>query len=292
VLGMLIPPSVLFIIFGVVAEQSIGDLFIAGIGPGLLLTAAYCAQIYIMGRWFPGSVIADRAAHELAALARVESVARLVLKAIPIASLVILVLGGLYSGVFTPVEAGAAGAFAAFIFALARGKLTWKLLWEVILETGSITATLMFLIVSASMYSRMLGMSGLPTEMGSIMNSMHVGLAGLLAIYVVIVLILGTIIDSTSIMLIMVPLFLPLLKAFEVDLVWFGVITVVATEIGLLTPPFGLSVFVVHSTLDRRDISLADIFLGSLPFAATMLVVLLMVMAFPDIAMYLVRVSH
>jgi len=138
----------------------------------------------------------------------------------------------------------------------------------------------------------MLGMSGLPSEMGTIMNNLHVGLAGLLAIYVVIVLILGTIIDSTSIMLIMVPLFLPLLKAFEVDLIWFGVITVVATEIGLLTPPFGLSVFVVHSTLDRRDISLADIFIGSLPFAATMLVVLLAVMAFPDIAMVLVRLSH
>jgi TRAP-type C4-dicarboxylate transport system permease large subunit len=100
------------------------------------------------------------------------------------------------------------------------------------------------------------------------------------------------IIDSSSIMLIMVPLFLPLLKAFEVDMVWFGVITVVATEIGLLTPPFGLSVFVVHSTLARPDISLADIFIGALPFAVTMAVVLALVIIFPDIAMYLVKLRH
>ncbi|OGA90113.1 MAG: C4-dicarboxylate ABC transporter permease [Betaproteobacteria bacterium RIFCSPLOWO2_12_FULL_66_14] len=293
VLGMLIPPSVLFIIYGVVAEQSIGDLFIAGIGPGLLLTAAYCLQILAMAHWFPASVISDPAAyHRASHVDRRMDTPELLAKSIPIVMLVALVLGGLYSGVFTPVEAGAAGAFAALVFALARRKLTWRTLWDVILETGAITATLMFLIVSASMYSRMLGMSGLPTEMGNFMQTMKVGLYELLAIYVVIVLILGTIIDSTSIMLIMVPLFLPLLKAFGVDLVWFGVITVVATEIGLLTPPFGLSVFVVHSTLARRDISLADIFLGALPFATTMLIVLLLVMAFPGIAMYLVALSH
>jgi C4-dicarboxylate transporter DctM subunit len=294
VLGMLIPPSVLFIIYGVIAEQSIGDLFIAGIGPGVLLTGAYCVQIFIMGRWFPSSVVTNPATYEQASAANIEKMTglRLLWQGSPIALLVLLVLGGLYSGVFTPVEAGAAGAFGALIFALARRKLSGRILWDVILETGSITATLLFLIVSASMYSRMLGMSGLPAEMEKFIIGLDIGVFGLLTVYVVIVILLGMIIDSSSIMLIMVPLFLPLLKVFEVDLIWFGVITVVATEIGLLTPPFGLSVFVVHSTLASPDISLADIFMGALPFAVTMLVVLVLTIIFPDIAMYLVNLRH
>jgi C4-dicarboxylate transporter, DctM subunit len=294
VLGMLIPPSVLFIIYGVIAEESIGDLFIAGIGPGVLLTAAYCAQIFIMGRWFPKTVVTDPEAYERASKASMEGMTplRVFAQSFPIALLVLLVLGGLYSGVFTPVEAGAAGAFAALIFALVRRKLTGRILWDVILETGAITATLLFLIVSASMYSRMLGMSGLPAEMEKFIIGLEIGKFELITIYVIIVILLGMIIDSSSIMLIMVPLFLPLLKAFNVDMVWFGVITVVATEIGLLTPPFGLSVFVVHSTLARPDISLADIFIGSLPFAVTMTVVLALVIMFPDIAMYLVKLRH
>jgi TRAP-type C4-dicarboxylate transport system permease large subunit len=148
---------------------------------------------------------------------------------------------------------------------------------------------LLFLIVAASMYSRMLGLSGLPNELSAIFEGSGFGFYGLLAIYVMIVLVLGTIIDSASIMLIMVPLFIAALKSFQIDLVWFGVITVVATEVGLLTPPFGLAVFVVHSTLARPDITLRDIFIGSLPFALTMCLVVVLVIAFPPIATYLVK---
>jgi tripartite ATP-independent transporter DctM subunit len=200
------------------------------------------------------------------------------------------VLGGLYGGVFTPVEAGASGAFLGLVFALARRTLTRRGFWEVLLETGSVTATLLFLIVAASMYSRMLGLSGLPSELAAIFESSGLGFYGLLTIYVIIVLILGTIIDSASIMLIMVPLFIAAIKSFQIDLVWFGVVTVIATEVGLLTPPFGLAVFVVHSTLARSDVSLRDIFVGSAPFALSMCVVVALVIAFPEIATFLVKV--
>jgi tripartite ATP-independent transporter DctM subunit len=291
VLGMLIPPSVLLIIYALIVEESVGHLFIAGIGPGLLLTVAFCGQIYVMARFFPSSVIsptgadaadpADAADDDLTSF-------DLFRKSVPIAVLVSLVLGGLYGGWFTPVEAGAAGAFLAFVYALARRALTWRSLWDVLLETGSISATLLFLICAASMYSRMLGISGLPGEMAEIFNQLGAGLYGMLAFYVLVVIVLGTIIDSISIMLIMVPLFLAALKFFEIDLVWFGIVTVIATEIGLLTPPLGLSVFVVHSTLARPDISLKDIFVGAAPFALAMLVVLSLVIAFPAIATYLV----
>jgi tripartite ATP-independent transporter DctM subunit len=292
VLGMLIPPSVLFIIYALITEQSVGDMFIAGIGPGLLLTLIYCAQIFVMAHWFPSVVYASR--EQAAPPAPANPADRdhrreLLSKAGPITLLVALVLGGLYGGVFTPVEAGAAGAFLGLIFALVRRTLSWRAFWEVLLETGSVTATLLFLIVAASMYSRMLGLSGLPNELTAIFEGSGLGFYGLLTIYIIIVLILGTIIDSASIMLIMVPLFIAALKAYEIDLVWFGVITVVATEVGLLTPPFGLAVFVVHSTLARPEISLKDIFIGSAPFALSMVLVVALVVAFPDIATYLVK---
>lgn len=292
VLGMLIPPSVLFIVYALITEQSVGAMFIAGIGPGLLLTAVYCAQIFIMAHWFPHTVMARHHASAQSAFAETadkRGKGDLLRKAGPIALLVVLVLGGLYGGVFTPVEAGAAGAFLGLIFALARRALTWRGLWEVLLETGSVSATLLFLLVAASMYSRMLGLSGLPNELATIFEGVGFGFYGMLAIYVAIVLILGTIIDSVSIMLIMVPLFIAALKSFEVDLVWFGVVTVIATEVGLLTPPFGLAVYVVHSTLSRPDISLKDIFVGSAPFALSMCLVVVAVIAFPQIATYLVN---
>jgi len=291
ILGMLIPPSVLFIVYALIAEQSVGAMFIAGIGPGLLLTAVFCAQIFVMSHWFPHTVyVRSDSDTMLEAADTADKIARgeFLRKAGPIALLILLVLGGLYGGVFTPVEAGAAGAFLGLIFALARRALTWRGLWEVLLETGSVSATLLFLIVSASMYSRMLGLSGLPNEMATIFEGAGLGFYGMLVIYVAIVLILGTIIDSVSIMLIMVPLFIAALKSFAVDLVWFGVITVIATEVGLLTPPFGLAVYVVHSTLARPDISLKDIFIGSAPFALSMCLVVALIIAFPQIATYLV----
>ncbi len=290
VLGMLIPPSILLIIFALIAEQSVGDLFIAGVGPGLLLTLCFCLLIAIMAYGFPNMVAEPGAldAHmEQDRMPAREFWAKL----IPILVLVAVVLGGIYAGLYTPTEAGAAGAFVAFVFALARRRLTVRKLWDILVETGHITATLLFLIIAANMYSRMLGISGLPTELGQVIGGMNLSLAQLLAIYVIILIILGTIIDSVSIMLIATPLFLILLAPFNVDLVWFGVVTVIAVEIGLLTPPLGLAVYVIKSTLVQKDISLADIFIGAAPFALTMLFVLILVLVFPDIATYLVEIK-
>ena len=294
VLGMLIPPSVLLIIYALIVEESVGDLFIAGIGPGILLTLVYCGMIYLMARFLPKMVFAtgtfsdQTTAHE-SVEADAEIYGGAWVKIIPISLLITLVMGGLYGGVFTPVEAGAAGAFLALIFAVMRRKLTLPMLWSVLIATGKVSATLLFLIVAASMYSRMLGMSGLPGEMAEIFNELGAGFYGMLALYVVIVIILGTIVDSVSIMLIMVPLFIGALKFYEIDLVWFGVVTVIATEIGLLTPPLGLAVYVVHSTLSRPDISLKEIFLGSAPFALAMLFALILIIVFPSVSTFLVQ---
>jgi tripartite ATP-independent transporter DctM subunit len=289
VLGMLIPPSILLIIYALIAEESVGDLFIAGVGPGILLTVAYCALIAFMAYAFPNSVAVPETFSDDPATGDDHlSGKELVLKAIPIVFLIIVVLGGIYAGLYTPTEAGAAGAFVALLFALGRRRLTWRRLWDILVETGHISATLLFLIIAASMYSRMLGITGLPTQLGNWIASIDASFALLLFIYVVIVLILGTIIDSVSIMLITVPLFLVVLVPFDIDLVWFGIVTIVATEIGLLTPPLGLAVYVIKSSLDRDDISLADIFIGAAPFALTMLIVLILIIIFPDISLALV----
>jgi len=290
VLGMLIPPSILLIVFALIAEESVGDLFIAGIGPGVLLTACFCGLIAIMAYGFP-QFVAEPGALDRKVDEETMSGGELVRKIIPISVLILVVLGGIYMGLYTPTEAGAAGALVAFIFALMRKKLTVRKLWDILVETGHITATLLFLIIAASMYSRMLGISGLPTELGQVIGDMNASLWQLLLLYVIILIILGTIIDSVSIMLIAVPLFLVILAPFDINLVWFGIVTVIAVEIGLLTPPLGLAVYVIKSTLVQKDISLADIFIGAAPFALTMLVVLILVMLFPGIALYLVDIK-
>jgi tripartite ATP-independent transporter DctM subunit len=217
---------------------------------------------------------------------------QVVFKIIPIFVLILVVLGGIYAGLYTPTEAGAAGAFAALLFALGRRTLTLRGLWEILVDTGNITATLFLLIISASMYSSMLGVSGLPTQLGAWINDLNASLALLLLIYVLIVLVLGTIIDSASIMLIAVPLFLTVLAPFNVDLVWFGIVTIIAVEIGLLTPPLGLAVYVIKSTLQDENFSLADIFIGAAPYAVTMLLVLILVIVFPDISLYFVELRR
>jgi tripartite ATP-independent transporter DctM subunit len=293
VLGMLIPPSVLMIVYGIIAEQSIGDMFIAGIGPGLLLTAAFSATILLLAYRRPGFVMApgasDADAHREASPAHERSLAS---QAIPVTTLVLIVMGGIYGGIFTAIEAAAVGAAAALVIALLRKALTWRRFFDLLVDAGNVTAVVLFMIVGASMYSRMLGVSGLPTQIGNSVAHLEAGYWVLITIYVLIVLALGCLIDSVSIMLIMVPLFMVILKPFDVDLVWFGIVTIIAAEIGLLTPPFGLSVFVVHSTLARPDVTLRDVFAGSLLFAAVMLVVLIATILFPGIATGLVQLSR
>ena len=282
VLGMLIPPSLLLILYGILSETSIGDLFIAGIIPGLVLSAAYCVLIWIMARRFPSYVATPEA------LAReVESEMgwfETTSKSAPIVLLIVVVLGGIYGGVFTATEAGGVGALGALVLAVAKRRLTWGGLWTALTETGHVTAAICFLLISAHIYARMITMTGIPNVMEAYVVGSGLGLTGLLIIYIVTVIILGTILDAGSIMLITVPLAVPAMMAFNVDLVWFGIITIIAVEIGLLTPPLGLACFVIHNNLQDTRISVEDIFWGAAPFALTMLVVLILVTLVPELA--------
>jgi tripartite ATP-independent transporter DctM subunit len=285
VLGMLIPPSAMLIIYAIVTEQSVGHMFLAGIIPGIILAIAYALLILLLAYVLPNFVGGRTdGGGEWATLTLMQAVKKL----LPVVVLILVVLGGIYRGVVTPVEAGAAGSLTALIIAVIKRSFSWRLLWEVMVETGHITAVILFLIVTASMYSRMLGIAGLPTTFGVWLEGMELGFVAVMIVYVVLLILLGTIIDTASIILIVVPLFLPVMEVFGGDLVWFGIVTVVGAEIGLLTPPLGLSCFAIKSVIDDPTITLFDIFSGAFPFAVTMLLVLILVIAFPSLSLMLI----
>ena len=286
VLGMLIPPSSMLIIYAIVAEQSVGHMFIAGFIPGVLLATAFIIGIFLMARLMPNFI----GGHDVDAIASedpdigVLDMARLL---VPVLFLVVLVLGGIYTGWFSPEEAGAAGSAGALAIGVLKRRLTWHGFWRILVETGQITAAILFLIISASMYSRMLGVAALPTLFSDWLASMNFGMAELMVIYVVLMVLLGTIIETASIILIVVPLFLSSVEALGGNIVWFGIVTVIGAEIGLLTPPLGISCFTIKSTIRDKSITLAHIFTGAFPFAFVMLLVLILVIAFPPLSLAL-----
>lgn len=286
VLGMLIPPSLLFILYGIITETSIGDLLLAGIVPGVLLSCAYGVMIWFMATRIKGSVLLDEAKADVTK-EPLMGARELWSKAGPITLLIVLVLGGLYGGVFTATECAGVGAGGALLIALMKRKLNWRTLWRVLIESGHLTAAISFLIISANLYARMITVTGIPNAMEAWITHLGIGFYGLIAIYLVIVLFLGTLLDSASTTLIAVPLFIPILMSMGADPIWLGVITIIAVEIGLLTPPLGLTVFVIHSTLQDPNITVDDIFRGAFPFLLTTLAFLLLVVAVPDIALVL-----
>jgi len=280
VLGMIIPPSAMLIIYSFVAEQSVGQMFLAGVVPGLMLAVAYVGAIWVMGRVTPGFVGGRPASdYELMPWAEIAG------KILPTLGLIVVVLGGIYTGWLTPVEAGATGSLVALAIALLRRRLGWQDFWKALLETGHITAAILFLITAASIYSRMLGLAGLPNQLGDLLATSQAGFFQIMLIYVLLMLFLGTLLDTASIILIVVPLFLPLIEPMGLSLVWFGIVTVIGAEIGLLTPPLGISCFVIKATLNDSRISLKDVFLGALPFAGVMLCVLIVIIRFPALSL-------
>jgi tripartite ATP-independent transporter DctM subunit len=280
VLGMLIPPSSMLIIYAIVAEQSVGHMFIAGFIPGILLATAFVLGIFVMARLAPrfiGGAIDPTREDAEPPMAAIDIIKLL----LPVAFLVILVLGGIYTGWFSPEEAGAAGSAGALGIGILKRRLTWKGFWRVLVETGHITASILFLIIAASMYSRMLGVAALPTLFSDWLTGMNLGMTGLMVIYIILMVALGTIIETASIILIVVPLFLSSVEALGGDLVWFGIVTVIGAEIGLLTPPLGISCFTIKSTIQDSSITLSHIFTGAFPFAVIMLLVLVLIVMYP-----------
>jgi tripartite ATP-independent transporter DctM subunit len=286
VLGMLIPPSLLMIIYAVLAEESVGRMFLAGVGPGIMLALLFSATVLILATWSRSAVF-ERESQ----VAHVEktSLASILPKGLPIVALVTLVLGGLYGGFLNPTEAGAVGALGALVIALLRRSLDAGRFWSLLVETGQIAVSVLFLIMAATFFSRMLAMSGLPSALADLLLGGAIGPYVFLLIFLALVIVMGFLIDSISIMLILLPIALPVAREAGFDLIWFGVLTVVAVEIGLLTPPFGLSVYTIKSALNDNTLRVGEIFEGAVPFVAAMIVGLAILIVFPPIAVWLAR---
>lgn len=288
ILGMLIPPSLLMIVYGVLAEVSIGRMFIAGIIPGIIIAIGFVVMIFVTATFFPRWIYDDAVAAQ-AVSERVMPAGEMLAKSVPIMALVVLILGGLYGGFFTPTEAGAVGAAGALVIALVRRQLGWARFWRVLKETGLVSASILFLLIAAGLYSRMLSMAGIPQAIGEMVEHLGLGPHGFLAAFLVIVLLMGMILDSTSILLIMVPIGTPIAQAMGFDLVHFGIVVIIAVEMGLLTPPFGISVFTVKTTLADPRIGIETVFAGALPYVAVMGIALVLIALVPELAMALVR---
>ncbi|MDU9005631.1 TRAP transporter large permease [Sedimentitalea todarodis] len=281
VLGMLIPPSLLLILFAILTDSSVGDLFLGGIGPGLVLALAFGIYLTLLGRFRPALFDGPRTMGDAD-----DTTPGLLI--VPVLGLAGMVLGGIYAGFFTPTEAGAVGAAAALALAFAMRRISASGAWRIAVQTGHITAAVCFLIVGASIYGRMLAFSGVPASVTGWAVSSGIGPLGFLFLFALIVALMGTILDSSSIMLVTVPLAFPITQALGIDVVHFGLVTVLAVEIGLLTPPLGLSVFVVQATLRDEGVTLGEVFRGAAPFAVIMAVVLCAVILVPEIATGLV----
>ena len=282
VLGMIIPPSAMLIIYSFVAEQSVGHMFLAGVIPGVMLAIAYVGAIWFMGRFTP-NFLGGRAVDDTEWMTKREIMS----KTLPTVGLIAIVLGGIYAGWMDAVEAGAIGSLVALGIALVRRSITPKGFWDALLETGHITAAILFLITAASVYSRMLGLAGLPNQLQDLLAGNSASFWTVMLLFVLLMIFLGTILDTASIILIVVPLFLPLIETMGLSPIWFGIVTVVGAEIGLLTPPLGISCFVIKSTLNDDRISLKDVFMGALPFAFVMLIALLILIKFPILSLAL-----
>ena len=282
VLGMLIPPSVLFIIYGIFSEESIGKLFMAGVIPGLILTLIYSAGISLIVRVRPQMA---------GKLKKNEVVGRWVnIRALKdtwgIIGLILLVLGGMYGGLLTPTEAGAAGAMGAVLLAIIKGRFTGKEMKRSLHETGLVTASFFLLFIGAQLFSRMLATSGFARVLTELLVSLPVPPIVVILLMILVWIILGCLIDSISIMILTLPLMLPVVRALGYDLIWFGVIATITIEMGLLTPPFGMVCFVMKSTIGE-GVTVEEIFKGALPFLLMMGLCLALIVAFPVLSTWL-----
>lgn len=282
ILGMLIPPSILMIVYGVLTEQSIGKLFVAGVIPGLLIALILSAGIAGMVILRPALGGGHVAIPPLTARQRI----RLLLRPWGAFVLIGLVLGGIYGGFFTPTEAGAVGAAGALILMLVKAEAPLRRLPAVLTQAGQTTTSIFLLLIGAQMYSKMLALSGLPTLFTGWIVALELPGTVVVLAFVGVILLLGMILDSVSIILLTVPMMTPVVHAFGYDPLWFGLVLIVAVEIGLLTPPFGMVVFTIKATLGD-EVTLQEIFTGALPFVVLLLLGLGLLIAFPPLITWL-----
>lgn len=282
-LGILIPPSVILIIYGLLTESSIRELFAAGLIPGILGVFLYLLAVrYTVWR----DPSAGPAGERMSWSERIKAL----LGVRDILALFMLVMGGIYIGVFTPTEAAGVGAGGAFLIALFRRSLTWENLFETLVESARTSANLFAVVIGALIFSDFINRAGLPTMMVSFVQSLDVSPMTVIMAILLIYIVLGMVLESMSMLLLTVPVFYPLVADLGFDLVWFGIVVVIVTEISLITPPVGMNVFVLSGVL--KDVRTGTIFKGILPFWFVDMVRLALIVFITPIALWLPQLLY
>lgn len=280
VLGLLIPPSVFMIVWAILTEQSVGKLFAAGVFPGLLLAFMYAVYCMVYAKLRPS------AAPEIASEDRVALTRAQIGGSLGVGLLIAVTLGGIWFGYFTPTEGSAIGLVGSAVLAWAKG-MRWRGVFDAFVESGRTVTPIMLLLLTATIYSKLIALNGVPQEVQGLLASMGLGTGGTLLFMVVVWLVLGAMIDSISIMLLTVPIFWPVATALGIDPITFALIGILVIEAGVLTPPFGIGVFVVKAAIPDRNIKVSEIFMGSVPYWVLILFLAWLIYVWPALATWL-----
>jgi len=284
-LGILIPPSIILIVYGVLAEESIGALYMAGVIPGLLLTVLFMAAIFLIVKFRPSLAPREEPISWREKL-------RLSVAIIPVAVLIFLVLGTIYMGIATPTEAASLGVVGAFVLALMAGKVNRKMLMETFLSTVNTTAMVMLVVSAAFMLTFMLAILGVPNAMATKIAQLGWSPLAIVGLLILFYLVLGTFMDAYSMIVTTVPVILPVVKFLGIDLIWFGILMTLLVEVALISPPHGLNLFILQnvrmqSAGHEEKSSITDLYLGVIPFVIAIFIMILLLVAFPGIATWL-----
>ena len=277
-LGILIPPSTGFIIYAILVEESIGRLFLAGVLPGLLLTVLFMIQIAIMTRLNPELGPAGPRSNYRE---RAASIAQ----AGPMIVIVLITIGGIYTGIFTPTEAAAVGAMLAFLLALTRRRVTGESMSKVLLQTVRTTGLAFFILVGAHIFNPFMALTEIPSDLAALLIGAELPRTVIMLIIMAAYVVLGTFLEGFAMLVLTLPIVHPLIVELGYDSIWFGVVVVIVIEMGLISPPVGVNVFVVKGIAE--DVPLREIFAGIVPFWIAMMICLLILLAFPEIALFL-----
>jgi len=276
-LGMLIPPSILMVIYGVITEQSVGRLLMAGVGPGILL--CFMFVILVWGMVLVNPKLVPETPKSVPFKEKLKSLKGTWALFIIAASLIL----GIYLGIFSPTEAGAVGAFGVFLMGVIRRKLNTARILSSLADSGLVTASIFLVIIGAMIFSRFLAMSTLPVAFTNMVISAGLPPMLMVAAFMVMYLLLGCILDSSAMMLITLPIIHPLIMSMGLDPIWFAMCVIMAIEVGILTPPFGLAVYALKAAVgDQMD--LTDIFRAAIPFALVSMVALVIIILYPPVS--------
>ncbi len=277
-LGMLIPPSVVFIVYAIMTEQSIGKLFISGILPGLLIAFLFCVAIYLSCKWRPHLGPASESFSWKEKIVSLLGVSETLL-------LFALVMGGMFLGFFTATEAAAIGAAGSAVIALAQRKLTWKVFVRSLQETARTSCMVMIIVAGAVMFGHFLAVTHIPFELAGWLAGLALPAWMIMGMIILFYLAAGCFIDALALVLLTIPIFFPVVQQLNFDPIWFGVIIVVVTQMGVISPPVGVCAYVVAGI--ERDIPLQTVFRGVMPFLAALVLAAILLMVFPPIATWL-----